>query len=167
MNEYFSQCHLLFFRSTRTGKNPPLQGSVSEEWKIAELMKDIPASVSIIENTDADNGDLPDESSSSATAQLISSSFEAAFGAGHRKVAAIFSLPGGLTPALIQEALLSLRPLDFCLGPDSDGGIWLLGMSRYDPNVITAMPWHGKNLAKTITRNIGQVKKILYRLPCL
>jgi len=166
MKEYFSQCHLLFFRSTSTGKNPTLQGGISEDGKIAELMKDIPASMTFIQNPGA--ADWPDESaSSSETPQLISSSFKAAFEEGHRKVVALFSLPCGLTTVHVQEALLSLRPLDFCLGPDSDGGIWLLGMNRYDPTVITGMPWHGKALAKTITRTIGEQKKILYRLPYL
>lgn len=165
MNEYFSQCHLLLFLSTRIGKNPPLERGIPEDGKIAGLIKDIPASMSFIENTET--GDQPDESSSSETAQLINSSFRAAFEAGHRKVAGIFSLPCGLTTELVREALLSLKPLDFCLGPDTDGGIWLLGMNRYEPVVITEMPWHGKNLAKTITRIIGQEKKIMYRLPYL
>lgn len=165
MNEYFSQCHLLFFLSTHTGKNPPLERSIPEDKKIARFMKDIPASMSFIGNTGT--GDRPDESNSSKTAQLINSSFQAAFETGHRKVAGIFSLPGGLNEALVKEALLSLKLLDFCLGPDTDGGIWLLGMNRYDPAVIMEMPWHGKNLAKAITRIIGQEKKIMYRLPYL
>lgn len=167
MNEYFKQCHIVFFRNLKTGDHDPISGGTEVDTTITALTSGLPAGQSIV-NIVPEIKTWPGEvASPDETAQLICPAFERAFSNGFRKVIGVFALPGGLTPALIQEALLSLRPLDFCLGPDGGGGIWLLGMNRYDPSVIHDMPWQGRDLTKKIIRRIGDQKKILYRLPCL
>jgi glycosyltransferase A (GT-A) superfamily protein (DUF2064 family) len=63
--------------------------------------------------------------------------------------------------------MLSIRPLDFCVGPDTEGGIYLLGMNVYEEKLIQGKPWLGTTISKSIIREIGNQKKITYKLPTL
>ena len=65
---------------------------------------------------------------------------ESAFGRGARRVVLVGTDIPGITPALLEHAFDQLRHNDLVLGPSTDGGYWLVGMSRPE-NLFTEIPW--------------------------
>jgi hypothetical protein len=99
-------------------------------------------------------------------AEQIEDAFRKAFDAGKRKVGGLFSIPNGLETKHLEEAFLSLRILDVCIGPDQQGGIYFLGMNAFATEHFPN-EWQEARVAKLHIRRLGDHKKILYRLPAL
>lgn len=170
MKQYFSQCIVLFFPKIRCGKLPAISDLPSDRVIIEKLMENLPVQFEIINNTttyNSDNWPVASDSSTVNPDSFIATSFAAKFDNGFRKVVGIFSIPEAFHSKLIEEALLSIRPLDYCLGPEKSGGIYLLGMNMFDESLIIGKPWNDTMLSKSIIREIGRQKKILYKLPVL
>ncbi|MFM9009023.1 MAG: DUF2064 domain-containing protein, partial [Bacteroidota bacterium] len=96
----------------------------------------------------------------------IEDAFREAFASGKRKVGGLLSIPNGLETKHLEEAFLSLRILDVCIGPDQQGGIYFLGMNAFAPEHFP-IDWQEARIAKQHIRRLGDHKKILYRLPAL
>ena len=169
MNEYFKTCAILFFTGIKTGIHPSLVFNESTQLSIQELISlhnlnfEILQADGIQETNDWPNSNIH----STAIENYLCAAYSKKFNEGFRKVIGVFSLPTLLTPKLIEEAMLSIRPLDFCVGPDTHGGIYLLGMNTYEEKLILHQPWLGTTLSKSIIREIGNQKKITYKLPTL
>ena len=166
MNDYFRQGHLLVFTGTHTSGEILHDSDPSLE-KIAMLIEEIGASCSVIHllnnNTD---GTWPDEANlNTQISKTIADEFSIAFESGARKVAGLFSLPALIGKQQLEEAFLSLRLMDCCIGPRADGGIYLLGMNRYYPHLIENRNWGDPRLCRNLIRDIGSQKQILYKLP--
>lgn len=73
-----------------------------------------------------------------------SSAFEAGFAAGYRRVVVMGADTPDLPPAYIQTAFDRLRedPDIAVFGPTLDGGVYLAGLSRPQPELFRAVPWH-------------------------
>lgn len=169
MNEYFKTCTILFFTGIKTGIHPALMFNESTQLAIQELMSQYNLNVEILQ---ADGiqvaNDWPNSNLySTEIEKYLCTAYSKKFNEGFRKVIGVFSLPSLLTSKHIEEAMLSIRPLDFCVGPDSHGGIYLLGMNTYEEKLILHQPWLGSTLSKSIIREIGNQKKITYKLPTL
>ncbi len=168
MQEYWDKCCLIVLAGVRAGINPALQKETIDMQRIASLLPDSAIKTIFFEaGKDTNFEAWPKTSTISGIDQQIRSVYEDAFAGGARKVAALFSLPEKLEKKQLEEAFMSLKILDFCVGPDHDGGIWLLGMNLPDFSVVDHQPWGQNILNKAITKEIGAAKKVMYKLPRL
>lgn len=151
LNEYLSSCHLLVIRGL-------LQHDASDDLQSPEsgTLPDLPDGLSASEVW-LTSEQQPDQ---------IADAFQKAFASGKRKVGGLLSSPKGLETKHLEEAFLSLRILDVCIGPDLQGGIYFLGMNAFATEHFPP-DWQEVRLAKLHIRRLGDHKKILYRLPAL
>src|SRR5262245_29890115 len=85
--------------------------------------------------------------------QRLQSAFERAFQSGAKRVAII----GSDCPAVgiedIREAWRALQAHDVVLGPAIDGGYWLIGLRRSQPDLFRGIPWSTQDVfAETMRR---------------
>ncbi|MBI2841568.1 MAG: TIGR04282 family arsenosugar biosynthesis glycosyltransferase [Acidobacteria bacterium] len=79
--------------------------------------------------------------------------FQRALGVGYRKVIAIGADSPTLPVERITAAARELDRADLVVGPAVDGGYYLIGLSRWAPDVFRAIPWStGDVLSRTIAR---------------
>ena len=71
----------------------------------------------------------------------LAHAFSGAFARGMQRVVIIGSDCASLTTADIREAWAILRQHDLVLGPATDGGYWLIGLSKPQPALFTGIPW--------------------------
>lgn len=167
MNDYFRQGHLLVFTGIHTSGDCLNESDTSSLDKIGLLIDEVGANCSVIhwKNHHPEIG-WPDESNPDhAIDQAIAEAFSIAFEAGARKVAGLFCFPPLLGKQQLEEAFLSLRLMDCCIGPRPDGGIYLLGMNTFYPHLLENRNWGDSRLCKNLIRDIGARKQILYKLP--
>jgi rSAM/selenodomain-associated transferase 1 len=83
--------------------------------------------------------------------QRLSEAFGTAFGQGCVRVVIIGADCPDLLASHLEEAFTSLRSRDLVLGPATDGGYYLVGLSRPEPALFAAVPWGtGNVLQKTL-----------------
>jgi len=88
--------------------------------------------------------------------ERLISGFDHAFAAGADRVIAIGSDCVEITPALLGRALDALGDHDAVVGPATDGGYWVIGLSRSCPEVFTDVPFSTDvTLAVTLDRMAG------------
>lgn len=168
LREYWEKCCLIVFAGVRAGSNAALKKETIDSQHISSLLPDPAIKTIFFEiNLDTNVEGWPKNETITGIDEKLQMVYEEAFDGGARKVAALFSLPEKLEKKHLEEAFLSLKILDFSLGPDHDGGIWLLGMNLPDFSVISAQPWGQNTLNKAITKEIGAAKKVMYKLPRL
>lgn len=109
------------------------------------------------------NGYRVSENKIDTSEEFLISSFREAFDDMFRKVILLTAAPEGLQAKLLEEAFLSLRILDFTLGPTREGGIYLLGMNRYSPEFLSAGQAPESFRYKTFQRRAGELKAALYK----
>ena len=63
----------------------------------------------------------------------------------------------------LRVAFLSLKLIEFCLGPRHNGEIYLLGMNNFYPSVFPETDIFKVSL-KDYIRKIGELKLAIYRL---
>lgn len=97
----------------------------------------------------------------------LADAFEDAFHDGYRKVVMISIDTPELTAKHIEESFLSLRILEYSIGPGSSGSYYLLGMNHFEPSLFEGMPWQTETLLKSTIKQIGNLKEALYKLPVL
>jgi rSAM/selenodomain-associated transferase 2/rSAM/selenodomain-associated transferase 1 len=83
--------------------------------------------------------------------QRMQKAFAAAFKQGYKRVVIIGTDCPGLQACHIIQAFESLRRKDLVLGPATDGGYYLIGLSREEKSLFAAIPWGADTvLAKTL-----------------
>lgn len=169
MNDYFRQCHLLVISGWKSGLNDTIVDDENTRQRIAAITDTLGISISFhAAPEELTRLNWPVEGISvHGPFDFPATSYHEAFQLGYRKVVGLFALPDGLSEAHIEEAFLSIRPLDFCIGPDNGGGLYLLGMNMFDDTVFLNRDWGSQGFYKQITRCIGIQKKVLYKLPVL
>ncbi len=169
MNDYFKTCALLFFTGIKTGIHPALERNDSTLHTIHELLHHHQFNVEILKGDGLHTvNDWPNSQINSPDLEnYLCAGYSKKFNEGFRKVIGVFSLPTTFSQKHLEEAMLSIRPLDFCVGPDTSGGIYLLGMNIYEEKLILQQPWLSTTISKSIIREIGNQKKITYKLPTL
>lgn len=93
--------------------------------------------------------------------------FSAAFDAGYRKVILLHAAPAGFMQKHLEEAFLSLRILEVCMGPLKDGGLYLTGLNQFRPELLENNLRETLPLWKTLQRSAGSVKAAMYKTPLL
>ena len=94
----------------------------------------------------------------------LAHAFEEAFAAGAARVAIIGSDAPDLSAAWITQAFEALAGHDVVLGPTTDGGYHLIGLTRAHPELFVGMPWSTPRL---LQRTIVQAKASQLRLHLL
>jgi len=88
--------------------------------------------------------------------QRLQSAFERAFATGVKRAVII----GSDCPAIIAEdidkAWRSLQTHDVVLGPATDGGYWLIGLGRPQPQLFHDIPWSTERVFIETTKRIQQ-----------
>lgn len=97
--------------------------------------------------------------------ELWLKAFETAFEEGFRKVILLTTAPKGLTQQHLQEAFLSLRILEVCMGPGKDGSLYLAGMNTFTPEILINSILDEKPTWKAFQRAVGAQKAAMYKLP--
>jgi uncharacterized protein len=72
-----------------------------------------------------------------------------------------------LTPAILAEALESLRNHDVVLGPSRDGGYYLLGMKRFYPELFSGIEWGTERVRDQTCDAISRLGLTVAQLPVL
>jgi hypothetical protein len=86
-----------------------------------------------------------------------------AFSRGAARVLLVGTDIPGLSVAMLDQAMHSLKEHDLVLGPSTDGGYWLVGMTR-PVNIFAGIAWSAADvLAKTLTlaRQLGMRPDLL------
>lgn len=73
--------------------------------------------------------------------ERMSNAFKAGFKAGYKKIIIIGSDLYDLSSEDLEEAFKMLQANDFVLGPASDGGYYLLGMTHFIPDIFNNKDW--------------------------
>lgn len=169
MNDYFKTCAILFFTGIKTGIHPALvnNDSVSNFIQKINPHQELNIEVLMADELTIINEWPHQPTNSKAIENYLCAGYQKKFNEGFRKVIGVFSVPADLSQKHLEESMLSIRPLDFCVGQDTQGGIYLLGMNIYEEKLILHQPWLGTNISKSIIREIGNQKKITYKLPTL
>ena len=129
LREYWEKCCLIVFAGVRAGSSPALQKETIDTQHISSLLHDPAIKTIYFEiNLDTNVEGWPKNETITGIDEKLQMVYEEAFAGGARKVVALFSLPEKLEAKHLSEAFLSLKILDFAVGPDTEGGIWLLGM---------------------------------------
>lgn len=96
---------------------------------------------------------------------LIEFAFNAAFEAGFRKVILVDS-HAAIPEKWLEEAFLSLKMIEFCIGPTSNS-CYLFGMNSFEKEFFTEMPAVLLADKRLLIRKIGKTHLALYKTPLL
>ena len=96
---------------------------------------------------------------------LIEHAFRSAFESGFRKVILI-DATAAIHPKWLEEAFLSLKMIEFCIGPKSEG-CYLFGMNSFEKDFFNEMPAVLLTDKKALIRKIGKTHLALYKTPLL
>jgi rSAM/selenodomain-associated transferase 1 len=93
--------------------------------------------------------------------------FHETFQTGTKRVVIIGTDCPDLTAEILEEAFEALLPRDLVIGPASDGGYYLIGLSRMIPELFEGIEWGGEKVfAQTISkaREVGAGFELLVQL---
>ena len=99
--------------------------------------------------------------------ERMKSAFANAFADGFRKVVLIKNKFEQLQVEQIMEAFNCLKMIEFCIGPESNGDYYLIGMNYFEPSLFNNKQSDTTNHLKQTIRDIGKLKLALYKLPTL
>jgi rSAM/selenodomain-associated transferase 1 len=72
-----------------------------------------------------------------------------------------------ITPETLQKAFDNLSRHEVVLGPATDGGFYLLGISEYNPSLFREIHWGTASVFRQVYQNISSLQQLLCLLPCL
>lgn len=96
----------------------------------------------------------------------ICNAMEAAFSvSADERVIVIGSDCAELTTDLVNEAFEALREYDVVIGPATDGGYYLLGISSFQPSLFLDREWSTDHVYKDAVNEVGRLGLNLLTLP--
>jgi hypothetical protein len=96
----------------------------------------------------------------------MANAFEDAFSEPARVVIIGSDCPG-VDTALLRQAFAALDDHDFVLGPAHDGGYYLLGMRRFQPEVFSGIHWSTHEVLPATLAHMAQLGASCAMLPTL
>lgn len=90
-----------------------------------------------------------------------------AFDAGAQRLVMIGTDCPALTAGLLQKAFEALERCDLVLGPASDGGYYLIGLSRFHAELFESMPWSTDRLLAQTLKTAERIGLTVELLPVL
>jgi rSAM/selenodomain-associated transferase 2/rSAM/selenodomain-associated transferase 1 len=95
--------------------------------------------------------------------QRMARSFQDAFQMGSQRVIVIGTDCPSLDVALLEMAFAQLETHELVLGPAEDGGYYLIGLSRFIPDLFIGIPW-GSDQVFDLTLKLAQQQNLSYFL---
>jgi len=95
----------------------------------------------------------------------LASAFERAFDLGFERVAAVGSDAPHVDPGWIEGAFERLREVQLVIGPTTDGGYWLIGLSRPAPGLFQGVRWGSRHVLDETRRLAEHLRLDLAELP--
>jgi len=86
---------------------------------------------------------------------------------GDSRVCIIGTDCGELSAEIVKQAFDALNHHDFVVGPTSDGGYYLLGMSSRAPELFQNIAWSTSEVRKSTIQKIEELNKTFHLLPML
>jgi rSAM/selenodomain-associated transferase 1 len=86
---------------------------------------------------------------SGSLGERLERAFAAAFASGADRVVVVGSDCPGLNPAIFAGAFAALASHDLVLGPATDGGYYLIGLTAPQPSLFTDISWGGSEVFET------------------
>lgn len=176
MIDYFKQCCIIIFLPTinQMEDETQIDYKVNAIKNIQEITKTFPTIKHLYYNSSIELNDTWENNDYSKflkngidDGEKMEHAFENAFSDGFRKVILIKGTCTGLKSEHLNEALLSLKFIEFSIGPDKKGGYYLIGMNQFEPIIFQNKDWNSESLLKSTIREIGNLKSALYKLPVL
>ena len=90
--------------------------------------------------------------------ERMQQAFETAFDRGYKKVLIIGSDLFDLTSSIITSAFEALETYDISIGPSLDGGYYLLGMKKLQPEVFKNKKWGTDSVLKHTLQDLKKQK---------
>lgn len=84
----------------------------------------------------------------------LAHAFEAAFNSGAEQVVVVGTDLPGLTSTLVEESFHALRDHSAVMGPSTDGGFWLLGLSAPGRVSFAGIEWATSSAGGAMMRNL-------------
>lgn len=94
----------------------------------------------------------------------MKSAFEKLFSDGYKKILIIGSDCHELTGDILNDAYIELSMHDVVIGPASDGGYYLLGMTKFIPELFDGKKWSSETV---YTDTINQARELNYSITSL
>ena len=157
---------LIFTRNPELGKcKTRLAASVGDETALAiytfllehtvAVTKDLKVSKEVYYSEAIREGDLWDPliyqkkiQKGPDLGERMANAFKTGFKAGYKKIAIIGSDLYDLSREDVEEAFEMLQTNNFVLGPASDGGYYLLGMTHFIPDIFKNKDWGTSSVLK-------------------
>lgn len=98
--------------------------------------------------------------------EKMANAFDKAFHT-YNKVIIIGSDCYDLTVHILKEAFIRLEKHDVVVGPAKDGGYYLLGMSKFFPQLFKDKKYGHENVLNQLLKQIDESKLSVYQLPTL
>jgi rSAM/selenodomain-associated transferase 1 len=95
----------------------------------------------------------------------MKNAFEKVFSTGAEKVIIIGTDVPDLSKEIIQNAFKSLDNSDVVIGPSRDGGYYLLGMKRMNPNLFEGIEFSTSSVYKNTVEKFSKLNLSYYVLP--
>ena len=101
--------------------------------------------------------------------QRLAAALTHGFALGYERLVVIGNDCPQLTPALVRQAVRLLHTTDAVLGPATDGGVYLLGVSKpfFEADTWATLPWQTTNLGAALRRYLHQAGAAVQALPQL
>lgn len=176
MIEYYHQCCLLIFlpEITLTDENIDWEKSNSNIHHIHEITKHFPVIKHLYYNLSLEENDLWENDCYSKFIKVgndlgeqMEHAFQHAFYCGFKKIILIHANSAGIITKYFEEALMSLKFIEFSIGPKKNGSYYLIGMNQFEPVVFRNKDWNSDSLYKSTLKDIGNLKYAIYKLPTL
>ena len=101
--------------------------------------------------------------------ERLAGAMQQAFGRGYEYLIVIGNDCPQLTPALLRQAVAAVQQTGAVLGPATDGGVYLLGLSRarFAAGDWADLPWQTRRLGAALWRQLLTQAAAIVRLPRL
>ena len=101
--------------------------------------------------------------------QRLTGAVRATFARGYDHLLIIGNDCPQLSEALLRQAVAAVQATGAVLGPATDGGVYLLGVSRtlFDQGVGQGLPWQTRHLSAALRRQLRQLEAVVHQLPVL
>lgn len=139
-----------------------------------EITKRLNAHKSIFYSDFIDNNDLWDNmiydkhlQQGSSQGEIMTDAFTAAFASGKDRVVIIGTDCMELESYMIKEAFTVLENNDVVLGPSTNGGYYLLGLSRFYPTLFEGKTWDSPDLLMDTILDLKKMNAKYYLLKTL
>jgi hypothetical protein len=175
MNYYHQCCVILFLPEINFLEEKNDWNKINSNLNnIHEITKDFPALKHLYYNQSIELNDIWENDcylkfikQGKDLGEKMENAFEYAFNCGFKKIILINTNTEGINLKNLEEALMSLKFIEFSIGPKKNGGYYLIGMNQFEPNVFRNKDWNSDTLYKSTVKDIGNLKFAIYKLPSL